>query len=90
MEDKKQNHEKGQRYESLSADYLRSQGFLILSKNYRFHRNEIDLIAKEGDCLVFIEVKARSRSEKGYGFQAVDRRKQERIRRVAEHYHLIL
>lgn len=50
----------GSRYESMAADYLTSQGYEILARNYQNHRRgEIDLVAREGRFLVFIEVKYR-------------------------------
>ena len=78
--------QKGQHYETVAADYLTSLGYEILDRNWRFHRNEIDLIAREGETLVFIEVKARLDPTHGYGMQAVDHKKQQRIRKVAAAY----
>lgn len=86
MGDKRQNYEKGHRSEAAARKYLEGQGYEILDSNYRFHRNEVDIIAREGDCLVFLEVKARTSPLLGFGFQAVDWGKQQRIRRVAEEY----
>jgi len=62
------------------------QGYEILTRNFRFHKNEIDIIAKDGKYLVFVEVKARKNPLHGYGFQAVDRHKQTLIRKVAQAY----
>ena len=83
---KTDNYEKGRRGELLAADYLSEKGFRILERNYRFHRNEVDLIAVEDGCLVFLEVKERQSPKYGYGFEAVTAAKQSLIRRVAEHY----
>lgn len=83
------NHEKGMLSENLAVLYLRSHGYDILSRNFRFHKNEIDIIAKEGKYLVFVEVKARRNPDHGYGFQAVNKEKQSSIRKVAEAYLLI-
>lgn len=83
---KSRNSEKGEFYENLAADYLRSLGFVIVERHYRYHRNEIDIIALGEGCYIFAEVKARSRKDWGYGYQAVDKRKQASIRRVAEAY----
>ena len=49
----------GAYYENLVAEYLKTQGYEILEKNYRCRIGEIDLIAKEGETLVFVEVKYR-------------------------------
>lgn len=79
-------HETGMQYEKLASDYLCSLGYSILDRNWRFHRNEIDLIARDGPTLVFVEVKARLDKTYGYGMQAVDFKKQKSIRKVAEAY----
>lgn len=54
--------------------------------NYRCRRGEIDIVAKDGDCLVFCEVKYRSDEKKGMPLEAVDRRKQNIIFYCAMHY----
>lgn len=77
----------GGRYESIAADYLISRGYEIVSRNYQNHRRgEIDLIAREGKTLVFIEVKYRRDSGAGAPEAAVDIRKQQRIRKAALTY----
>ena len=86
MQSKSENHTKGQKYEEQAALYLLSLGYEILERNYRFHRNEIDIIARDGSYIVFTEVKYRSRTNLGFGFDAVDARKQQRIRKVAGSY----
>ena len=83
---RKANHEKGSVSEKKAAEYLKSNGYTILTQNFRFHKNEIDIIAKDGKYLVFVEVKARKNSLHGYGFQAVNLHKQSLIRKVAQAY----
>lgn len=73
-------------YEDLTARYLENQGLLILERNYRCAMGEIDLIAREGSYVVFVEVKYRSSEYSGNPLYAVDRRKQRVIGRVALHY----
>ena len=80
------NHEKGQKSEALAASYLEENGYRILERNWRFHKNEIDIIAKDGDYLVFVEVKARKNALHGFGCEAVDLKKQKLIKKVAEAY----
>ena len=80
------NHADGVRGEDMAAAYLEAAGYQILERNWRFHRNEIDIIAMEDDTLVFVEVKKRQDSAHGYGCEAVDHAKQQRIRGVAEAY----
>lgn len=76
----------GTAYEAIAADYLKSQGYEILKQNYRCKSGEIDLIAKDGRYLVFVEVKYRTTGEKGAAVAAVDHRKQRIISRVAAFY----
>lgn len=53
-------HQLGRLGESIAQQYLKEQGWMILEKNWRFSRAEVDLIAKDGQVLVFVEVKTRS------------------------------
>ena len=59
---------------------------MILERNFRCRQGEIDLIARDGDYLVFVEIKYRKNKGSGWAVEAVDRRKQEKIRRVALYY----
>lgn len=72
--------------ENLAAEFLEKNGYLILQRNYRFERGEIDLVAKDGDELVFVEVKARTSKAFGSPEEAVTPEKQKQIRNVAEGY----
>ncbi|HTA77617.1 MAG TPA: YraN family protein, partial [bacterium] len=49
----------GQKAENRAAAYLRLKGYSVLERNYRVPQGEIDLVARKGDILVFVEVKAR-------------------------------
>ncbi len=79
--------ETGQKYEALAVDYLEGKGYGILERNYRCPYGEIDVIAKSGEYLVFVEVKYRGSSVWGIPEEAVDRRKQRRISRAALSYY---
>jgi putative endonuclease len=72
--------------EEQVARYLRMNGFEILERNYRFSGREIDIIARAGEVIVFVEVKKRSQERWGRGAEAVDHRKRRRILGVAAHY----
>ena len=85
-EKRRANHEKGALSEDIAVLYLKSQGYRILSRNFRFHKNEIDIIAQDGKYLTFIEVKARKNPKHGFGYEAVNLNKQRCIRKVAEAY----
>ncbi len=80
------NRAKGTYYEGVASEYLCSQGFRILERNYRCRMGEIDLVCKDGSCLVFVEVKYRTTQHQGGAFMAVDKKKQHRISRVAAYY----
>ena len=72
--------------ENLAAAYLAEQGLLILEKNYRTRLGEIDLIAKEKDTLVFVEVKYRQSDRVQSPSEAVDGKKQRQISLAADQY----
>ncbi|MCI8269154.1 MAG: YraN family protein [Lachnospiraceae bacterium] len=76
----------GKKYEEWAADYLRQKGIEILERNYRDRTGEIDLIGRDGECLVFIEVKYRRNSRNGEPSEAVTAKKQQHIRRTAQYY----
>ncbi|MBK8956314.1 MAG: YraN family protein [Saprospiraceae bacterium] len=52
----------GKQGEAIACNYLEANGYIILEKNWRFRRSEIDLIVREGEVLVFVEVKSRTYS----------------------------
>lgn len=90
MKKKEQNcctrREIGSRYEYIAASYLEKNGVQVIEQNYQRKTGEIDLIAKDGEYLVFIEVKYRSNEKKGEPLSAVDYRKQRRIYKTAQWY----
>ena len=73
----------GDRGERIAARLLRKLGYRILARNYRCPMGEIDLIAKDGDTVVFVEVKTRSGRGFGAPEEAVGPRKQRKLRDVA-------
>ena len=84
---KKQNNRKvGTDYEQAVGYYLEQQGYLILEFNYRCRLGEIDMIAVDGEYLVFCEVKYRTDRRKGMPSEAVHIRKQQVISRCALYY----
>lgn len=76
----------GTKYEKRALIYLEQQGYQILEKNYRCRTGEIDIIARDGTYLVFIEVKYRASGKMGHALEAVTSRKREVIRKVASYY----
>lgn len=84
------NKEIGHQKELTAASYLKSQGLEIVEQNFRFHRlGEIDIIASEGTCLVFIEVKYRKTASAGDAAQAVNLKKQIQICKISDYYRMI-
>jgi len=79
-------YERGIIGESLAIDYLRKNGCRIIKRNYRFEHGEVDIIAEDGDVLVFIEVKTFRSKVYGEPEDAVTIRKREKIRKTAEAY----
>lgn len=86
---KQNNRHVGAAYEQAAGNYLRKQGYSIIEYNYRCPVGEIDLIARDGEYLVFCEVKYRKDTRKGNPLEAVDAKKQRVIYKCALHYLLI-
>lgn len=76
----------GKEWEDRIVKYLEERGYVILDRNYYTRFGEIDIIAKDGNTLAFVEVKYRNSTAKGIPEEAVDIRKQRRIYRSAEYY----
>lgn len=76
----------GKEGENLAVNYLKSNGFKILDKNFRCSFGEIDIVAKEKEAIVFIEVKTRKSAGIVEPFESVGKRKQGKIRDLAEYY----
>lgn len=75
--------ELARRGEDEVADHLVERGLEILCRNYRCPAGELDIVAREGETIVFVEVKARRSRGCGAPAEAVDRRKRARLVRVA-------
>jgi putative endonuclease len=69
----------GQNAEALARRYLEAKGYRIAAANQRTKGGELDLVAWDGEVLVFVEVKARADSSHGRPEEAVDGRKQKRL-----------
>ena len=76
----------GKNGEDYAIDYLRSNRFKILNRNYRCSLGEIDIIAKEKDTIVFVEVKTRKSDDYTEPFESVGKKKQAKIRDLALYY----
>lgn len=81
-----QRHVTGQDGEDQAAQYLQTNGYTILERNWRKRIGEIDLIAQKGQVIYFFEVKTRSSLRYGHPFHAIGRRKRMMIRRLGLTY----
>jgi putative endonuclease len=79
-------HVLGKSGEDVACDELRRRGYAILDRRYRTRFGEIDIIARDGDTTVFVEVKTRLSGDFGDGAEAVTAWKQRRIARMAVDY----
>ncbi len=73
----------GERGETIAARHLTHLGMVLLDRNWRCDAGEIDLVLRDGQVLVICEVKTRTSTDYGDPLEAVDRRKAERLRRLA-------
>ena len=80
------NRQLGSIYENKAAAYLESLGMRTVERNFRTGHGEIDLVMDDHGTIVFVEVKYRRNAAWGYALEAVDRRKQLQIRRMAREY----
>lgn len=72
--------------EQRAADHLLAAGMVLLDRNWRCRAGEIDIIARDGDVLVFVEVKTRRGDAFGAPVDAVSPRKTARLRQLAAHW----
>lgn len=80
------HRERGPEAELQAQRYLEQQGLATLDKNYRGRRGEIDLVMREGDTPVFVEVRYRKNPSFGSAAESVDMRKQQKIIATANQY----
>ena len=79
-------HILGRRGEVVAVKYLRNKGYSILEKNFMCRQGEIDIIAKEKDYIVFIEIKSRTNMKYGLPSEAVTKEKIKHILKSANYY----
>ena len=80
------NTETGAKGEKIASEYLTQLGYSILENNWRFKRCEVDIIAKENNTLVFVEVKTRTNTKFGLPEEAVAKPKQKQLIQAADEY----
>lgn len=76
----------GRKGEQLAASYLKRKGYAVIANNYRRTHGEVDIIAKDGETLVFVEVKSRKNGAFGNPIDAVNPVKQKRLQFMARQY----
>jgi putative endonuclease len=78
--------ERGADAETIATRLLVREGYEIIERNFRRVSGELDIIAREGGVLCFVEVRSRSDDSHGHAAEMVDRKKQLQVARVALHY----
>ncbi|MCX6811913.1 MAG: YraN family protein, partial [Candidatus Berkelbacteria bacterium] len=76
----------GNKGEEIACEFLKRQGLEIIARNYRNQMGEIDIIAKDGDILVFVEVKTKKGNELGSPEEMVGLKKQRKLKKVSQMY----
>ena len=76
----------GRHGELIAAAYLTDEGLQVLDRNWRCREGELDLVAREGDAIVFCEVKTRRGTGFGHPVEAVTPAKQRRLRTLAQRW----
>lgn len=76
----------GQEGEDMALAFLHKKQFDLLERNFRAGQSEIDLIMKDGECLVFVEVRLRKNADFGYPEQSLSKAKISALKRGAEAY----
>lgn len=76
----------GEEGEKAACTFLVENGYLIVEKNYRFKRWEIDIIASKKDLLVFVEVKTRGSFDFGFPEETLSIKQKRNIIKTAKHY----
>lgn len=76
----------GDKAERQAERYLYRRGLRVVKRNYRCRMGEIDLVMRDGDALVFVEVRMRRQSRFGDGIDSIGRHKQQRLIQAAHHF----
>ena len=80
------NREKANEGEDLAAAFLQRKGYTIIERNYYFGHGELDMIARDGDVLVFVEVKTRKSASYGPAEYSITYGKQKQLYHIAQGY----
>ncbi len=77
---------RGRWAEALAREHLQSHGLAFVEANYRCRRGELDLVMRDGEVYVFVEVRLRARDDYGSAAESIHHAKRQRIITAAEHY----
>jgi putative endonuclease len=72
--------------EETATQLLLTRGYAIIERNFRCRAGELDIIARDGDILVFVEVRSRANADHGHAAEMIGPRKQRQVARVARLY----
>lgn len=86
MEDNAMKRHIGLIGEELAANHIKNEGYNILERNYRTKLGELDIIARDQNIIIFIEVKTRTSGAYGMPSEAVNYKKQQTIRKLSQQY----
>ena len=78
--------DRGLSAEAIATQLLVHRGYQIVERNFRCASGELDIVARDGAILCFVEVRSRSNGEHGHAAEMIDRKKQKQVARVAMHY----
>ena len=84
--EKSQHYQTGRQGERIAEEFLRHKGYTLLTRNYRSGRGEIDLVVRQKDLLIFVEVKTRHLSGFGHPEEAISAAKQAMLLQTADAY----
>jgi len=76
----------GRAAERRVGEWLEARGRVVLGRNVRFGRDEIDILALDGRTVVLVEVRTRADDSRGHPLETIDRRKRDHLRRAAKRY----
>ncbi len=80
------NKNKGEWGEDIATEFLMRKGYSIIERNYRYGNGEIDIIARDKDILVFVEVKSRHSLKFGHPLEGISKSKVSQIKKIAFSY----
>lgn len=83
---KRFNLDKGREGEQRAVEFLLKKGYQIIERNWRTRFGEIDIVAKDKEVIVFVEVKTKTGNQFGEPWEMVNRRKLEQVRKMGEVY----